>query len=72
MENSEVKKIKSQKLAAIILIIGSVVAFSSYINIDNLEKYGNNTYYILGGLLTLNAIGIFAFFRSYRKLKKLT
>ena len=71
MENLEVKKIKSQKRAALLLIVGSSIAFLSYINNDNLEKYGNNNYFILGGLLMLNAIGIFAFFRSYRKLKKI-
>lgn len=71
MENSEIKKTKSQKQVALLTMVGSAILFLSYINKDDLEKYGNNNYYILGGLLTLNAIGIFAFFRSYSKLKKL-
>lgn len=71
MENSEIKKIKSQKSMAIILILGSAALFLRYITKDDLEKYGNNSYFYLGGLLVLNAIGIFGFFRSYRKLKKL-
>ena len=97
METSEIKKIKSQKRAALFLMVGSAILilsyikkeelerygannyiilgtasfFLSYTNKDDLEMYGNNNYIILGALLTLNAIGIYAFFRSYSKLKKL-
>jgi hypothetical protein len=72
METSEIKKIKSQKRVALFFIVGTASFFLSYTNKDDLEMYGNNNYIILGALLTLNAIGIYAFFRSYSKLKKLT
>jgi hypothetical protein len=71
METSEIKKIKSQKRAALFLMVGSAILILSYIKKEELERYGANNYIILGALLTLNAIGIFAFFRSYSKLKKL-
>lgn len=71
VETSEIKKIKSQKQAAVFLIAGSAILLLLYISKDDLEKYGNNNYYIIVALLTLNVIGFIAFFRSYIKLKKL-
>ena len=72
MENLEIKRIKSQKRAAIFLIAGSAILLLFYISKEDLEMYGNNNYYIMGALLTLNVVGVIAFFRSYIKLKKLT
>lgn len=72
MEYLEIKKIKSQKRAAIFLIAGSAILLLFYITKEDLEMYGNNNYYMIGALLTLNVVGVIAFFRSYFKLKKIT
>ncbi len=65
-----IKKIKSQKNAAIFLIIGSVILLISYVNKLINYGYNLNNCIITVGLLVLTICGFVGLKNSLRKEKK--
>ncbi|EPR72223.1 hypothetical protein ADIWIN_2723 [Winogradskyella psychrotolerans RS-3] len=68
--NNEVNKVKSQKNAAILLIIVPLIILTSYLGKTDFDKYGVNNYIISGALIVLIIIGSIGLKNSLRKQKK--
>jgi len=68
--NNEVKKVKSQKTAAILLIIVPLIILVSYIGKTDFDKYEVNNYIISGALMVLIIIGSIGLKNSLRKQKE--
>jgi hypothetical protein len=68
--NNEVKKVKSQKNAAIVLIAGAFSVLVYYLMKPDFGKHGMNDSIICGALLVLIIIGSIALIRSLRKQKE--
>lgn len=71
MYNNKRKKIKSQKNAAILLIIVPIVILISYIGKTDFDKYGMNNYFLCSGLIVLIICGAIGLKNSIRKEKEL-
>ncbi len=67
MDKKKLRKIKSQKNAAILLIIGPTLML---INKTNLNKFNFNEYIISTALIVLIICGLLGLRNSLRKLKK--
>ncbi|REE08325.1 hypothetical protein DFQ09_1073 [Winogradskyella pacifica] len=68
--NSEVKKVKAQKNAAILLIIGPLILLISYLGKTDFDKFGVNNYMISGAFIVLIIIGSIGLKNSLRKQKE--
>ncbi|WP_179334122.1 hypothetical protein [Winogradskyella costae] len=66
----EVNKVKSQKNAAILLIIVPLILLISYLGKTDFDAYGLNNYIISGALIVLIIIGSIGLKNSLRKQKK--
>ncbi|QNK78215.1 MULTISPECIES: hypothetical protein [Winogradskyella] len=71
MTEKEIKKIKSQKNAAIILIIVPIIMLISYLGKTNFNEYGLNNYIICGALVVLMICGAVGLKNSLRKQKNI-
>lgn len=71
MNNDKIRKIKSQKNAAILLIIVPFIIIIRYIIKDDLDKYGINNYVICVSLFLLMICGGIGLKNSLRKEKQL-
>jgi hypothetical protein len=71
MYNEKKKKIKSQKNAAILLIIVPILILISYIGKTDFDKYGMNNYFIFGALIVLIICGAIGLKNSIRKEREL-
>jgi len=72
MNEKEIKKIKSQKNAAILLIVASILGLIFYLAKTNFNEYGINNYIICGALLVLMILGAIGLKNSLRKQKEHT
>lgn len=73
MNNYEIKKkIKSQKNASLILIIGSILIFIAYFSKDDFHIRGLNNYVIVCSLIVLVICGGIGLKNSLRKEKELS
>jgi len=70
MNDKEAKKIKSQKNAAILLIVVSIIMLISYMGKTDFDKYGLNNYIICGALIVLIICGSIGLKNSLRKQKE--
>ena len=70
MNNEKSKKIKSQKNAAILLIIVPIIILISYLGKMDFDKYGMNNYVICGALVVLMICGGIGLKNSLRKQKE--
>jgi hypothetical protein len=71
MYNEKKKKIKSQKNAAILLIIVPIIILTSYIGKADFDKYRINNYLICGALIVLIICGAIGLKNSIRKEREL-
>lgn len=71
MNNEISKKIKSQKNAAILLIIVPMIMLILYLGNSNFEEYRINNYIICGGLIVLIICGGIGLNNSLRKQREL-
>lgn len=71
MNNEISKKIKSQKNAAILLIIVPMIMLISYLGKSDFEEYRINNYIICGGLIVLIICGGIGLNNSFRKQREL-
>lgn len=69
MNKERRKKIKSQKNAAVLLIIVPLIILISYISKSDFQEHGINNYIICGGLLVLIICGLVGFSNSLKKLR---
>jgi hypothetical protein len=70
MTEKEIKKIKSQKNAAILLIIAPIIMLISYLGEPDFNEYGLNNYIICGALVVLIICGSVGLKNSLRKQKE--
>lgn len=70
MDNKEVEKIKTQKNAAILLIVGSMIILISYLGKTDFDTNRNNNYVICGALLVLIICGSLGLRNSLHKQKE--
>ena len=71
MSNHQNRKIKSQKNAAILLMIGPLILLISYLRKTDFDKYGINNYFICGALITLIVCGCIGLNNSLRKEREI-
>lgn len=66
---SDLKKLKTQKNAAVFLFAIATFVFVKNLRKWDVELYGWNNYIISGGSILLMIITVSAFYRSWRKIR---
>jgi len=70
MSEDQIKQIKSQKKAAILLTTGAFLLLIGFLYRVDFENYRDHNYFMCLALSVLVGCGIVAFTRSNRKLKR--